>query len=590
MQIQRTIFECILIFKEALRKTIKIHTTLPEGGILVFVTGQRECNQLAHKLRSLFPLKNRKKVLKIAKDLDRENDTAEESSDDEAFEEKLKKIAKRQRRKDIRIAPKIDLDEYKVGDEEIDSNGEENYLSDEDGFDDYLIPSVNAQPLWVLPLYSFLPSDKQAQVFREPPAGCRLCVVSTNVAETSLTIPNIKYVVDTGKTKVKLYDKITGVTSYVVSWTSKASADQRAGRAGRTGSGHCYRLYSSAVYNDVFKKFSVPEIQRKPFDELYLQMKCMGFNKIHQFPFPTAPDLMQLKSAESRLEAIGLLDNSNITQMGLTVSQFPVLPRFGKMIALTLKFELLPYTICLVAALSVQEVLLETSLGPQKADLVEKLEKKRRQWAGQENSLLLGDLMVLLRAVGGAELANSKGKLQNFCEQNGLRYKAVLEIRKLRIQLTNEIRASNPDVDVTVDPKLEPPSDLHAKLLRQLLLCGMGDQVARKIDADEIKDKENKRKYKFAYEANGMEEPVFLHRGSVLNKTLPEFVIYQEIYETNKMYIRGITAIEPEWLPIYALKSCNLSKPLVDPEPWFHEMSGKVSNFFFFFYIKLETF
>ena len=98
------------------------------------------------------------------------------------------------------------------------------------------------QPLWVLPLYSLLPSSKQARVFEKPPPNCRLCIVSTNVAETSLTIPNIKYVIDSGKTKTKLYDKVTGVSAYHVTWCSKASANQRAGRAGRIGPGHCYRL------------------------------------------------------------------------------------------------------------------------------------------------------------------------------------------------------------------------------------------------------------------------------------------------------------------------------------------------------------
>ncbi|KRT81484.1 helicase, partial [Oryctes borbonicus] len=563
--------------KEALRKTTKIHTTLPEGGILVFVTGQREVNHLVHKLRSLFPLKRRDRVLTIAKGLDKEKTVEEESTDDETFEEKLEKIVKRQKKNKIKIVPEIDLDEYKVGDEENDSNDEENFLSeDEDMDDDVISAPVNAQPLWVLPLYSFLPTHKQAEVFREPPSGCRLCIVSTNVAETSLTIPNIKYVVDTGKTKVKLYDKVTGVTTYVIDWTSKASADQRAGRAGRTGPGHCYRLYSSAVFNDVFQHFSVPEIQRKPIDDLYLQMKCMHLDKIVNFPFPTAPDLMQLKTAESRLEALELLENSKVTPAGRAVAKFPVLPRYGKMLALSLQFDLLPYTICVVAALSVQEVLLETPIGPSSGDVQEKWYTKRRKWVGQGDSLLLGDLMVLLKAVGGAEYANSKGKLQKFCQDNGLRYKAVLEIRKLRIQLTNEINAIVPNLDAVVDPQLAPPTDLQAKLLRQIFLCGTGNQVAKKMDADEIKDKENKAKYKYAYKANDMEDPVFLHRGSVLKKTLPEYVIYQEVYETNKMYIRGITAVEPEWLAAYVPKLCNLAKPHADPEPWYEESSGKV--------------
>ncbi len=108
-------------------------------------------------------------------------------------------------------------------------------------------------------------------------------MVSTNVAETSLTIPNIKYVIDTGKVKTKFYDKVTGVSTFHVTWCSQAAANQRAGRAGRIGPGHSYRLYSSAVFNDEFDKFSPPEISRRPVDDLVLQMKVScSFKSFHQ--------------------------------------------------------------------------------------------------------------------------------------------------------------------------------------------------------------------------------------------------------------------------------------------------------------------
>lgn len=183
--------------------------------------------------------------------------------------------------------------------------------------------------------------------------------------------------------------------------------------------------------------------------------------------------------------------------------------------------------------------------------------------------------MVLLRAVGAAEYANSEGKLERFCHENGLRHKAITEIRKLRIQLTNEIKVNVPAADISVDPKLAPPIDVQAKLLRQLLLAGMGDRVAKKIMPHEV-NADEKAKFKYAYRANNMEEPVFLHRGSVLRKTLPEFVVYQEIYETNKMYMRTISAIEPEWLVTYVPTLCNLSEPLADPEPVYDVNAGKI--------------
>ncbi|XP_068902133.1 probable ATP-dependent RNA helicase kurz isoform X2 [Tenebrio molitor] len=523
---------------ESFNKAVKVHTKLPEGGILIFLTGQQEVTALVKKLRSKFPLRG--KPVDIVE------------------EEKPKK------RKEKKVyAPAVNLDDYGA-----------DWSSDSEEEDSEERPAYNAQPLWVLPLYSMLPTHKQNEVFRPPPAGCRLCVVSTNVAETSLTIPNVKYVIDSGRSKVKLYDKVTGVSSYVVTWTSKASADQRAGRAGRTGPGHCYRLYSSAVFNDTFQAFSVPEIQQKPVDDLYLQMKCLGIDKVVNFPFPTAPDLLQLKTAEHRLEVLGALHKGEVTPLGRAIAKFPVLPRFGKMLALSHQQDLLPYTICLVAALSVQEVLLERPIGQNHdAQVSLKWAGLRRQWAGTGNSLLLGDNMVLLRAVGAAEYANSQGKLEKFCLENGLRHKAVVEIRKLRLQLTNEIKANLPEAEFVVDPQLAPPTDLQAKLLRQVLLSGMGDQIAKKIGTDEAEDS---KKLKYAYHANNMEDPVFLHSSSALRKTLPEFVIYQEIYETNKIYMRGVTAIEPEWLPVYVPHLCNLSEPLSDPEPRYDASTGRV--------------
>lgn len=182
--------------------------------------------------------------------------------------------------------------------------------------------------------------------------------------------------------------------------------------------------------------------------------------------------------------------------------------------------------------------------------------------------------MVLLRAVGGAEYANSQHNLEKFCSENGLRQKAVIEIRKLRIQLTNSIKLNVDGSDVIVDPKLAPPNETQARLLRQILLSGMGDQVAKKITKEDIKDDEEIDKLKYAYRSINMEEPIYLHSGSVLKKKLPEFVIYQEIYETNKIYMRGVTAIEPEWLPVYIPQLCNLSEPLLVPEPSYRD--GKI--------------
>lgn len=593
--------------KDAYKKALKIHNQLPEGGILIFLTGQQEVNFVVRKLRKAFPFKGRHELAAKKEPIKATFDDAGDS--DDSCEMDMKKAISNARRSAKKrraelVLPQISLDDYKlptddteadlVDQESIDSDADEyNFGSDDDDDDDENVTGLKStQPLWVLPLYSLLSSEKQAKVFEAPPANTRLCVVTTNVAETSLTIPNIKYVVDSGRQKARLYDKITGVSSFVVSFCSKAAANQRAGRAGRTAPGHCYRLYSSAVYNDEFEDFAVPDIQSKPVDHLMLQMKCMGIDKVINFPFPSPPDLVQLQVAEQNLKLLGALEvatvsstNSTksseeltkVTALGQAIAAFPVSPRFGKMLALSHQHNLLQYTVCMVAALSVQEVLLETPASdPADSAALHQKSKwthKRRAWAGTGNSLLLGDPMILLRAVGASEYAGSMGKLDEFCTENGLRPKAVAEIRKLRVQLTNDISLSMPDVvNLSVDPQMPPPSDVQAKLLRQILLAGMGDHIARRIPPEELNDKEDKIKFRYAYRCPDMVDPVFMHAASVLKKSQPDWVLYQEVYElqngdSRKMFMRGVTAIEPEWLVTYVPSLCNVRAIKEEPLP-----------------------
>ncbi|CAI7913695.1 unnamed protein product, partial [Closterium sp. NIES-53] len=134
--------------------------------------------------------------------------------------------------------------------------------------------------MYVLPLYAMLPAAQQLKVFGAVPEGCRLVVVATNVAETSITIPGICYVVDTGRAKVKQHTGGAGLARFTVEWISRASADQRAGRAGRTGPGQCYRLFSSAVFANQFEAFGKAEIERTPIEGVVLQMKAMGIDKV----------------------------------------------------------------------------------------------------------------------------------------------------------------------------------------------------------------------------------------------------------------------------------------------------------------------
>ncbi|NWI67953.1 DHX37 helicase, partial [Todus mexicanus] len=294
---------------ECFRKVCKIHRMLPSGGILVFLTGQAEVHSLCRRLRKAFPFQK--------------NTAAGGDDDKEESLEEIRKFKKSRKRRKVMTLPKIDLDNYSVvpvdeGDEDRDAETDDDIAGSDldldlgDGDSEEDEKSDSSLPLYVLPLYSLLAPEKQAKVFRAPPPGTRLCVVATNVAETSLTIPGIKYVVDCGKVKKRFYDKITGVSSFRVTWISQASANQRAGRAGRTEPGHCYRLYSSAVFMD-FEKFSAPEITKRPVEDLILQMKALNIEKVVNFPFPTPPPTEALAAAEELLIALGALKEPPMT-------------------------------------------------------------------------------------------------------------------------------------------------------------------------------------------------------------------------------------------------------------------------------------
>ncbi|XP_045588877.2 probable ATP-dependent RNA helicase kurz [Procambarus clarkii] len=588
---------------EAYKKTCKIHRQLPEGGILVFLTGQQEVNNLVRKLHATFPMRTNSKD---------EKQTNVSGYRRKKLEIKAMKKAEKEPTPKKIILPEVKLENFisalpddaeddlagniadledrgavDFGDSDLDLDDvdDDDAMSSRMKFGEHDEPE---QPLWVLPMYSMLPPERQQMVFKPPPEGTRLCVVATNVAETSITLPSIKYVVDCGKVKEKVYDQVTGVSMFHITWTSQASANQRAGRAGRVAPGHCYRLYSSAVFNDEFQKFSRAEILRRPIDDLVLVMKSMNLPMVN-FPFPTPPEHLQVLRAIKRLLTLGALeertgpavglrlknkrakvnrskDMSCITSLGKAMAAFPLAPRYGKMLALSHQHSLLPYTVALVAALTVPEVLIETPLDSKANvnDTQKRWQNLRLSWAGSGNSRSLGDAMVLLRAVGAAEY---QGGERQWCENNGLRYKGIAEIRKLRRQLTNEINLIIPSCDLVLDPKMPPPTDDQARLLRQIVLAGSVDHVARRVDDWELKTPEDKLKWRHAYRTQDMEEPVFLPRSSVARVDMPQWVVYQDVYETNKMFMRNVTAIEQEWLAVFAPSICNFSPPLESPEP-----------------------
>jgi len=233
---------------------------------------------------------------------------------------------------------------------------------------------------------------------------------------------------------------------------------------------------------------------------------------------------------------------------------------------------MLPLAILLVSTLSVQEVLVETRLVEDSENNSAKPSKNiqqiRREWCGQGATLALGDPMVLLSAFCISE--KSFGA-DNICSQIGLRPKALKEIHKLRRQLCSEMEAIIPEASLLLKLGLSPPNQSEARLFQQLLVASCGDNVASKMVAGEP------GYVKGGYRCGQIEQPVFIHSSSVLKKLNPEWIIFQEIFEAGgKLLMRGITQIDPRWLPKFMPSLCNLGKVLEEPEPRYCKDTGTV--------------
>jgi pre-mRNA-splicing factor ATP-dependent RNA helicase DHX38/PRP16 len=191
----------------------------------------------------------------------------------------------------------------------------------------------DAPPLLVLPLHSSLPADMQARIFEAAPKGIRKCIVSTNVAETSLTVDGIRYVIDAGFCKLKVYNPKIGMDALLVTPVSKANANQRSGRAGRTGPGYCFRLYTDRQFRDELMERAVPEIQRTNLSNVVLLLKSLGIKNLLEFDFMDPPPQENIMNSLYQLWILGALDNTgDLTKMGRRMADFPLDPSLSKML------------------------------------------------------------------------------------------------------------------------------------------------------------------------------------------------------------------------------------------------------------------
>ncbi|KAL6719652.1 putative ATP-dependent RNA helicase DHR1 [Lecanora helva] len=528
---------------EVFTRVSRGHKKLPPGGMLVFLTGQNEITVLAKRLR-------------------------------EAFANTQGSYPAGQR---VHLTPNdapIETEDLEVGKQQYEAEDDDGYSDtaclDDEGEDEFNTGDSTpaSTSVHVLPLYSQLQTKDQLRVFEPPPANARMIVLATNVAETSLTIPGIRYVFDTGRSKEKKYDQFTGVQSFEVGWISKASASQRAGRAGRTGPGHCYRLYSSAVYERDFDEHAEPEILRMPAEGVVLQLKSMDLQHIVNFPFPTPPDRQSLAKAEKLLQYLGgLSPEGKVTVVGRELSNYPLSPRFSKMLTIGHQHGCLSYTIALVAALATPNLYTqENQLAPPSVsdidDPQDKIQANLQSAYRHAHHLFsrhssTSDALKALTALCAYAYAPPK---DDFCREMFLSPKAIAEASNLSSQLMAVVRNNNPTL-LPPNPSLQlpSPSKTQTSALQQITAAAFIDQIAIRFDAHpsppEIPRKPTRPidvPYVPLFSINGgrrsadtdiIDIAVFIHPSSVLAhlpvKQLPTYIVYAHLQRGTPSTIEG---------------------------------------------------
>jgi ATP-dependent helicase HrpA len=368
----------------------------------------------------------------------------------------------------------------------------------------------------VLPLYARLASAAQQRVFKAH--SKRRVVLATNVAETSLTVPGISYVVDTGNARISRYSARLKVQRLPIEPVSQASADQRKGRCGRTGPGICIRLYDEPDYEER-PRFTDPEILRTNLAAVLLQMAAAGLGQVEEFPFMDPPDRRQVRDGLNLLTELGALDRrGKLTGIGRQLAQLPVDPRMGRMVLEAGKRGCTDEVIVIAAALSIQDP------RERPADSREAADAKHARFRDDGSDFIA--FLNLWRYLTERQRELSNSQFRKLCREELLHYLRVREWQDLASQL----RQAAKGIGLKINHVPAEPQEVHTALLAGLLShLGMRDAQRR--------DYVGARNARFA-----------IFPGSALARRQPSWVMVAELVETSRLWGRVAARIQPEWI------------------------------------------
>ena len=371
----------------------------------------------------------------------------------------------------------------------------------------------NVPKIVILPIYSQLPSDYQARIFQK--TEHRKCIVATNIAETSLTLDGVKYVIDTGLCKLKVYNPKIGMDALRVTPISQANANQRGGRAGRTGPGLCFRLYTEHSFNSEMWENNVPEIQRTNLANVVLLLKSLKIDNLLEFDFMDPPPHDTILNSMYQLWQLGALDdNGDLTELGKVMVEFPLDPALSKILIISEKYGCSSEIATIVSMLNVQSIFVRPKDCEKQADLA-----RERFYIPESDHLTLLNVY---------EKWSLNGNSMEWANENYLNYKSLKKVNDVRkqiilIMLNNNIKL----VSCKNNWEEVRKCIIAGYFLNAAKLKGIGEYVNLRTGI-----------------------PCVLHPSSAIYSLgyTPDYCVYHELIMTSKEYMSCVTAIESSWL------------------------------------------
>jgi len=415
------------------------------------------------------------------------------------------------------------------------------------------LEKANLRHTQILPLYSRLTVQEQNRIFK--PHSGRNIVLATNVAETSLTVPGIKYVIDPGTARISRYSYRTKVQRLPIEAISQASANQRAGRCGRVSSGVCLRLYSEDDFLGR-SEFTDPEILRTNLATVILQMLALDLGEISDFPFVQPPDSRNINDGISLLEELAAIEKNQskvvLTKAGRMLAKFPTDPRLSKMILSAIDLGCIEQIFIIVSAVSIQDPRERPHEKQQAAD------EKHNRFKDKESDFI--SLLNLWHYIEEQQKALTNNQFRNMCKKEFLAYMRIREWQDIFSQLKHSLRDLNipmsrieytpQSFDVANNETNKEKADNNKNdIIHQAILSGLLSHLGQLDENREYKGARNSR--------------FFIFPGSGVAKKSPKWIMATELVETSRLFARMVAKIDPQWIEPLAehLIKRNYSEP-----------------------------